>query len=211
MLPLRMRLTATGPAEVSIGRSFHDAAPAALVRRSGCTASQIFFFCTLEDGQHTQDASGLMTRQALASLRRTCSPSRGRFAARRRSAHARPLSPPPAATAAATQAARVSRLRTSATLQPSRTSSTFSCEASDAARSMPKDLTPRMLRAFRLHSTTTRRPCKAQCDASAQLATAGVVVSCLQLLLRHVANEARADLAGSRSSGERRQRTSASG
>jgi hypothetical protein len=27
---------------------------------------------------------------------------------------------------------------------------------------MPKDLTPRMLRAFRLHSTTTRRPCTAR-------------------------------------------------
>ena len=40
-------MTLTGPAEVSIGSSFHVAAPAAVVRSSGCTASQIFFFCTL--------------------------------------------------------------------------------------------------------------------------------------------------------------------
>lgn len=48
MFPFRMRFTVTGPAEVSMATSFHAAAPAALVRRSGCTASQIFFFCTLQ-------------------------------------------------------------------------------------------------------------------------------------------------------------------
>ena len=51
MLPFRMRLTVTGPAEVVMASSFQDAAPAAEVRRSGCTASQIFFFCTLRVGR----------------------------------------------------------------------------------------------------------------------------------------------------------------
>ena len=44
---MRMRLTVTGPAAVRMGSSFHAAAPSPPVRSSGCTASQIFFFCTL--------------------------------------------------------------------------------------------------------------------------------------------------------------------
>lgn len=44
MLPLRIRFTVTGPAEVSICRSLYKATPAPSVRRSGWTASQSFFF-----------------------------------------------------------------------------------------------------------------------------------------------------------------------
>ena len=88
----------------------------------------------------------------------------------------------------------------SAARSPSRTSSTFSCASSEAARSMPKDLTPRMLRAFRLHSTTTSRPCER--GRQHRSARSGPVAPHLELLLGHVTNQTRADLVGERRYGE---------
>lgn len=46
MLPLASVAAVTAPADVSMGAPCHAATRSAPVFRSGCTASQIFFFCT---------------------------------------------------------------------------------------------------------------------------------------------------------------------
>jgi len=195
-----------------MGKSLKEAAPEALVRSSGCTASQIFFFCTLQQGfsaarraksprTHLFSESGPV---CAASPKRTRSPT---FASAGGDSCGR--------AAVCLSAACAPRRRRHA-----RTSSTFSCFSlhgtgggsrqraraqqrlwakahSEAARSMPNDLTPRMLRALRLHSTTTKRPCAAAAARRARGQRSSG--SCgrhadLQLLLGNVADEARADL-----------------
>jgi hypothetical protein len=46
MLPSASVAAVMGPADVSMGAPRQPATRSALVLRSGCTASQIFFFCT---------------------------------------------------------------------------------------------------------------------------------------------------------------------
>jgi hypothetical protein len=160
-----------------------------LVFRSGCTASQIFFFCTLSGarrgGKQERARRLCQTGAAVGALAVTCvcscalvlrvrpglravaeAHALADLGVRRRRQLARRKEPRSSCRGECGWQVRVKRAKR----RLRRTSSTFSCAASEAARSMPKDLTPRMLRAFRLHSTTTRRPCR----GGTQMRCAGV-------------------------------------
>ncbi len=52
MLPSASVAAVTGPADVSMGAPRQPATRSALVLRPGCTASQIFFFCTCAPCSH---------------------------------------------------------------------------------------------------------------------------------------------------------------
>jgi len=101
---------ATAPAEVTMGRSLYAAPHASVVRRSGATFSQVFFFF-------------IWFSVCGSSCSASKSPNLIRSPGTAPSGHTR--------------------------------SSTFSCDASEAHRSMPWELTPAMLRALRFASTTT--------------------------------------------------------
>ena len=194
MCPFSSLVTVTAPALVSICTSFQHATPSALVRSSGCTLSQIFFFCTLRTAGQRQPQSERRDHRGNALVLRI-------GARLRRVAEADPLAHGCASGRGQLRQSEQSEQseRSERRAEEQRASSTFSWAASEAARSMPNDFTPRMLRAFRLQSTTTRRPCAAETNELSALNPDSLLEdSRLKLLFRHIANQARADLRSKR-------------